>query len=136
MLRTTIQLRRELGAALQREHDLSMAEYDVLLRLEEQPGGRLRMSDLADTVLQPRSSLTRIAIGLEGRGLIRRESMASDGRGAEAVLTEAGLAAFRAAQRKHLQRVRERFLDRLSDRQLAALGAAWDAVGNGEPAER
>ena len=129
MLRAVVALRRELGDALTAEHGLSMADYDVLVRLAEQPGRRMRMADLAANILQPRSSLTRIASGLEARGLIRREPSPADGRGAEAVLTADGLAVFRAAQRGHLRRVRERFLDRLDDAQLAHLAEAWRAVG-------
>jgi DNA-binding MarR family transcriptional regulator len=128
MLRTVVALRRELGEALSADHGLSMADYDLLVRLAEQPGGRMRMADLAKRILQPKSSLTRIASGLEGRGLIRREPSPDDRRGAEAVLTDAGRAAFHAAQRDHLGRVRERFLDQLDDDQLADLAEVWRAV--------
>ena len=128
MLRVATRLRRELGERLASEHGLSMADYDVLVRLAEQPGRRIRMSDLAEAILQPRSSLTRIADGLERRGLIRRERSPADGRGAEAVLTDEGLARFRDAQQTHLAGVRDRFLDRLGDDQLAQLAAAWQAI--------
>jgi DNA-binding MarR family transcriptional regulator len=128
LLRVSVRLRRELGRRLTERHGLSMADYDVLVRLAEEPGRRMRMAELAETVLQPRSSLTRIADGLERRGLIRRERTADDARGAEAVLTGEGLAVYRRAQRTHHDNVRALFLDRLSDAQLAQLADAWTAV--------
>jgi DNA-binding MarR family transcriptional regulator len=130
LLRVSVRLRRELGEALSERHGLSMADYDALVRLAEEPGYRLRMAELADTILQPRSSLTRIVEGLEHRGLIRRERSTQDARGAEAILTDAGLAAFRRAQCSHHDNVRRLFLDRLTDDQLAQLGDAWEAIGS------
>jgi DNA-binding MarR family transcriptional regulator len=125
-----VPLRRGLGDALKQEHDLTLGDYGVLSRLAEQPGRRLRMSELADAILQPRSSLTRIADGQERRALIVREPSAEDARGAEAVLTKAGYAAFRRAQLTYHRGIRERFLARLSDEQIAQLGEAWAAIGD------
>lgn len=132
MLRASFRLRRDMGAELQREHGLSMADYDVLVRLVEQPGGALRMAELADVVLQPRSSLTRIVGGLEERGLVKRERTDDDGRGQRAVVTAAGRRTFARAQRTHLDNVRAAFLDRLSPDQLRELAAVWAALGEGD----
>jgi DNA-binding MarR family transcriptional regulator len=129
MLRTSVQLRRVLGDELREHHDLSMADYDALVQLADQPGHRLRMAELAETILQPRSSLTRIVDGLVQRGLVLRERSSDDARGAEAVLTDAGLALFRRAQRTHHDAVRRLFLDRLTDDQLQRLADVWRAVG-------
>jgi DNA-binding MarR family transcriptional regulator len=128
MLRTTARLRRVLGERLAQHHQLSMADYDLLVCLAGEPQQRMRMSELADEILQPRSSLTRIADGLERRGVIRRVQSPADGRGAEAVLTREGLRAFRRAQRSHHDNIRELFLDRLDNRHLACLAEAWDAI--------
>jgi DNA-binding MarR family transcriptional regulator len=128
LLRTSFRLRRDMGEALAREHDLSMADYDVLVRLADGAHGALRMADLADAVLQPRSSLTRIVDGLEQRGLVRRERTDDDGRGQRAVLTAAGREAFTRAQGTHLDNVRRAFLDRVSAEQMRELAAIWAAV--------
>jgi DNA-binding MarR family transcriptional regulator len=128
LLRVGVRLRRELGSRLQERHGVTMADYDVLVRLAEQPARRMRMAELAESVLQPRSSLTRIVDGLERRGLIRRERTVDDARGAVAVLTEQGLATYRRAQRTHHDNVRALFVDRLSDAQLGQLAGAWAAV--------
>jgi DNA-binding MarR family transcriptional regulator len=128
LLRIAVRLRREFGQQLAETHALSMADYDVLVRLAEQPGGRMRMAELADAILQPRSSLTRLVGDLERRGLVLREPSPIDGRGLEAVMTDAGRTLFGEAQQTHLAGVRERFLDRLTDDQLAQLAAAWAAI--------
>jgi DNA-binding MarR family transcriptional regulator len=128
LLRVSVRLRRDLDTRLSERHNLTIGDYDVLVQLAQQPTQRMRMADLAESVLQPRSSLTRIVGGLEARDLIRREGTSSDARGVEAVLTEEGVAVFRRAQLTHHDNVRELFLNRLSDEQLAELAQAWEAV--------
>ena len=69
-----------------------LAWYDVLWTLEQAPDGRLRMSGLADAVVVARSNLTRLVDRLENAGLVRRERVGEDRRGAYAVLTDEGRA--------------------------------------------
>lgn len=128
MLRITHRLRRDLGAELTRRHQLSMADYDALVALTAHPHRSMRMAALAETILQPRSSVTRIVNSLETRGLVRRDPTPDDARGASASLTGKGRRVFDQAHRTHIQGVRERFLDHLSAEQLDALSRAWRAV--------
>lgn len=78
------------------EADLAQAElpplswYDVMFALSEVSEHKLRLHELAQTVLISRSNLTRLVDRLEAAGLIQREQCPSDRRGAFAVLTEAG----------------------------------------------
>ena len=125
MLRTSFRLRRRLGEAMEREHGLTIAEYEVLTYLAERWGSAMRMAELADAVLQPRSSLTRIVDGLVASGYVRREPSPDDARGQQAVLTKEGRAAFRRAHRTHLDNVRTAFLDHLDDDQLEQLAEVW-----------
>jgi len=67
-----------------------LAWYDVLWALEQAPGGRLRMFELAEKLVVARYNLTRIADRLVKAGLIERQSCSSDGRGAFCVLTKSG----------------------------------------------
>jgi DNA-binding MarR family transcriptional regulator len=69
-----------------------LAWYDVLWALEQAPGRRLRMHELADLTVIARSNLTRLVDRLEAAGLARRDRDCADRRGAYAVLTDAGLA--------------------------------------------
>ena len=64
--------------------------YDVLLKLSAAPGCRLRMHELASTVVLSRSGLTGLVDRLEKAGLLRREPDPADGRGSFAALTDEG----------------------------------------------
>ncbi|GAA1491608.1 MarR family winged helix-turn-helix transcriptional regulator [Brachybacterium sacelli] len=128
MLRLTHRLRRELGEELTARHDLSMADYDVLVALAAAPRRSMRMAELAETVLQPRSSLTRIVGSLEARRLVERSHVEGDARGSSATLTPEGVRQFGRAHRTHIAGIRSRFLEHLTTDQLDTLAAAWTCV--------
>lgn len=67
-------------------------QYDVLVRLELEADGRLRLSELADSVVISRSGLTRLLDRLEAKGWVSRVVCPQDRRGAYAVLTDEGRA--------------------------------------------
>jgi len=119
---------RRLDDELRLEHGISLAEYDALVQLAHAPGRRLRMNQLAERVILSRSGVTRLVDRLEADGYATRSSCPSDARGAEAVLTEAGLAKLRAATGTHLRGVERYFLAALAPRDLAALERALGAV--------
>ena len=56
MLRAHAELTRALDAELTREHKLPLSSYEVLLFLADAPEGRMRMSDLAESVLLSRAA--------------------------------------------------------------------------------
>lgn len=66
--------------------------YDVLWPLEQAEGGRMRMYELAEQMVLPRSNLTRLADRLEAAQLIKREACPDDRRGAYCVITPEGRA--------------------------------------------
>jgi len=76
-LRVHSALSRELDSELVAEHGLSLSSYEVLLFLAESPDGRMRMAELAESVLLSRSGLTRLADRLERDGLVTRTVTAS-----------------------------------------------------------
>lgn len=129
LLRTHAWLERDLDRRLLDAQGLSLSSYEVLLRLAQAEGRRMRMRDIAGSLLISRSGLTGIVSELERRGYVARERTADDGRGIEAALTKIGLAAFRKAHRVHLTGVRQLFLRHLSDEQLQQLADVWAAVG-------
>jgi DNA-binding MarR family transcriptional regulator len=128
MLRVHAYLRKALDAQMEAEHGLPLTSYEVLLFLAEADGERMRMCDLASSILLSRSGLTRLVDRLERDALIVRESCASDARGAFARLTPEGRAKLDAARRTHLAGVRELFLDRLSPAEQELLGQVWERV--------
>ena len=102
MLRTHASLTRALDAELLAEHDLPLTSYEVLLFLADSPEGRMRMSDLADSVLLSRSGLTRLVDRLARAGLLERVRCDEDARGWFAVITDSGRALFDEARETHL----------------------------------
>ena len=135
MLRAHAALTKALDAELDAAHDLPLSSYEVLLYLADAEGGRMRMRDLATSVILSRSGLTRLADRLEREGLIRRESCPSDARGAYAVLTPAGAQKLAAARATHLAGVRSLFLQHFTEAELDVLGDAWERLVPGATTE-
>ena len=130
-LRVHTALVRELDAELDAAHGLPLSSYDVLIYLRAAPGKRLRMAELADSVLLSRSGVTRLVDRLEREGLIERDACTEDGRGLFAVLTEKGDELISRARPTHLAGVRERFLRHFGDDELRTLARFWERVHPG-----
>ena len=108
---------------------LSMSDYHVMVALSEAPEHRIRMGELATRLVFSPSRLTYQISSMVKRGLVRKQSCAEDGRGQEAVLTDAGLAALVAAAPLHLATVRESFMDDLDDTEIAVITRVFDRLG-------
>ena len=121
-------LERQIEQQLQRDAGLSHAQYNVLVVLSEQPGNRLRMTELARRVVVSKSSLTYQIGKLEKAGLVRREPHESDERGILAVLTDAGKDLLQTAAPGHVTTVREYLIDLFTPSQLAQLGSFMQIV--------
>jgi DNA-binding MarR family transcriptional regulator len=107
LIESTTGLRAHLDRCLERDADLPLQSFELLLRLARSPGRHLRMSDLAaQTSLTP-SGLTRAIDRLEAAGLVERAPCPSDKRGSYAALTPDGLARVTAAVGPHLGHVEE-----------------------------
>jgi DNA-binding MarR family transcriptional regulator len=111
----------QLGRELGQQSGLSMADYEVMVRLSETEGRRLRMSDLAAASLSSKSRLSHQVARMEEAGWVRRESCPSDRRGAFAVLTDAGFATLAAAAPGHVESVQKNLFDNLTDEQITQL---------------
>ena len=119
---------RRLDEELRAEHDLSLAEYDALLSIAEAPDRRIRMRQLADRVILSKSGVTRLIDRLVLDGLVQRDACLSDARGAEAVLTTAGLDRLRRASRTHLRGIEEHFIAAVDEADLAVIQRSMRAV--------
>lgn len=120
-LRSHAAITRELSAQLQREHGLTLNDYEVLLHLSHAEEGALRRIDLARRVVLTASGITRLLEGLEEAGFVTKETCASDARVSYAKLTKAGRAKLAASAKTHLRGVDELFLSRYSGSELTTL---------------
>lgn len=109
---------------LQESHGLTMADYEILVRLSESPDRRMRMSDLAEATLSSRSRLSHQIDRMERAGHVERMPCTDDKRGYFAVLTPAGWDTLVAAAPCHVGSVRDRIVDVLTPEEFAALGKA------------
>lgn len=128
LLRVHATMTKALDAQLEADHGMTLSSYEVLMYLNDAEGRRMRMSDLASTVILSRSGLTRLVDRLERDGLLERQTCASDARGCFASLTETGRRRLQAARATHLAGVRTLFLDHFGEAELDALGSAWERV--------
>jgi DNA-binding MarR family transcriptional regulator len=117
-----------LDRDLREQHNLSMPEYEILVRLSESEGRRMRMAVLADSVSHSRSRVTHTIARLERAGLVERAACLSDGRGVEAVITDKGFAALEEAAPTHVAGVRQFLVDLAGDEDFEALGRVFNTV--------
>ena len=132
-LRTNAWIYDELERDLRARDGLSLIEYGILAHLSEAPGQRMRMRDLAESVIVSKSRLSHQIARLERDGHVRRENCEDDRRGLWAVLTEEGTAALGRAAPGHATRVRSLMFDRLSPEQVDQLRGIFDTLGCGRP---
>jgi DNA-binding MarR family transcriptional regulator len=95
-------VREALERALQREHRISLSEYEVLRRLAESPEGHRRIQELAEEIHLSQSALSRLVQRLEDDGYVSRKVCDFDRRGVFACVTEAGRKAQAEAHPTHV----------------------------------
>ncbi len=117
-------LERELKAS----HDLSLAEYEILVRLSEAPARQLRMSELATRTLASKSRLSHQISRMEGDGLVSRTGCVEDGRGFYATLTDHGYDRLAQAAPCHVASVRRWLVDVVDADDFEHLGATLRTV--------
>jgi DNA-binding MarR family transcriptional regulator len=127
-IENAIRLIELLDQELRDGHGLTLAEYEILVRLSEAPGLCLRMAELAEVSYYSRSRLSHSVGRLESRELVSRDKTPDDKRGVVACLTEQGLSLLRRAAPDNLRCVRDYFVDVIEPADLAAIGRAFRAV--------
>jgi DNA-binding MarR family transcriptional regulator len=124
-------LMERLNRQLVEDSGMTLAEYEVLVRLSEAPQRRMRMSELADLVVNSRSRLTHTVRRLEERGWVVREDCEEDRRGILCVLLAEGFAVLETAAPGHVEAVRSIIFDVLDVEDVAGLGRAMRKVRSG-----
>ncbi|HEX6148738.1 MarR family winged helix-turn-helix transcriptional regulator [Nocardioides sp.] len=115
---------------LSREHGISLAEYEILVRLSEREGRRMRMAQLADSMAHSRSRVTHTVGRLEKSGLVERIKSPEDGRGVVCAMTEQGWELLVAMAPTHVRGVRDNLVDLADPADFAAVGRVFDAVAD------
>ena len=105
----------------------------VLIYLQNAPQKRLRMAELADSVLLSRSGVTRLVDRLERAGHVIRERVDGDGRGVVARLTPAGANRLGIAARTHLAGVVRHFVELLDEQELAVIARLTQRIADAQP---
>lgn len=125
LLETHKRLTRELEAELDARFGLTLSELELLGRLGAASGRCLRLTALAAACGLSLSRVSRLAAGLERRGLLERRPCEDDGRAVEAHLAAAGLALLSDAQDVHFASVKRAFFDRLDESELCTLSTVF-----------
>ena len=128
---------RLLSVELQREHGLSVNDFEALYLLDRAEGRRMKRVDLARRLGLTPSGVTRLLEGLERSGLVERAACSSDLRVTYAQLTEAGAAKLKAASCSHVAAVCELMESHLTDSELEGLSetlAKLPGVADGDDA--
>ena len=115
---------------LRRTCDLSLVEYEILVRLSEREGRQMRMAQLADALGHSRSRVTHTITRMERAGLVVRSSSPDDGRGIVATMTQQGYDLLVRIAPTHVTGVREHLVDLASREDFAALGRVMNAVAD------
>jgi DNA-binding MarR family transcriptional regulator len=118
----------QLNRDLQEEHQLALADYELLVRLSEAPGGQVRMSTLAEQVASSKSRISHQVGRMEKAGLVRRQECPGDRRGVLAVLTNHGQEVLRSAAPTHVRGVRGNLIDLLSEQERLVLAEVFERV--------
>ncbi|MFJ8533804.1 MarR family winged helix-turn-helix transcriptional regulator [Streptomyces sp. NPDC093591] len=117
-----------LSRHLQQDVNLSPADFAVLVDLGEAPDGRKRHVDLSKCLEWEKSRMSHQISRMAKRGLVTRQECPEDGRGAFVVITEEGMATIRAAAPRHVEVVRELFVDVLAPEELRQFARIADRV--------
>jgi len=115
----TGRLQAVMNRQLQQDHELSLADYTVLVALEERPG--CRISELGDRLGWEQSRLSHQLTRMRTRGLVERVGADDDRRAATVELTKQGAAALRVAAPQHAELVRAVVFDGMSAADLRTL---------------
>lgn len=121
LLRGHAATRRSLDGQLQRDHGLTVNDYEALLLLSRADGNRMRRVDLADGLQLTASGVTRLLDGLQNKGLVEKATCSSDARVTYAVLTEGGRRKLEEAACSHVAEIRAVFEERYTSAELATL---------------
>ena len=117
-----------LERRMDEQHGLPLSWWDVLIQLADGPDGRLRMGDLAESVLLTRSGITRLVDRMIVEGLVDREACPGDRRGYFAVITRKGRDTIERVGPDHSKDAWEAFLGHITAEEAVLMGKVFSRV--------
>ena len=130
--RTFTSMRRQLDVALerqlQRDGDISAADFSILMSLFDSPEKQLRAGELSQELAWEKSRVSHQVSRMEKRGLVGRRECDTDARGTWITLTADGKRAVLGAMREHSATIRSYFFDVVTADELEALRSASERV--------
>jgi DNA-binding MarR family transcriptional regulator len=126
---TSTLLERRLDQQLRDDVGLSHLQYGILVQLAAAEGCAMRMTELADSMLNSKSGLTYQISQLEKAGLVQRAPCTVDVRGVYAALTDKGRKLMERAAPGHVALVRELLIDVLTRDQITAIAEGLGEAG-------
>jgi len=127
-VRVQLRMNYEINRQLQRDSDLSLADYHVLNALSTAPDHKLQVTEMAASIGWERSRLSHHLRRLCERGLTERIQCEDDGRATDAVMTKEGMDAIVAAAAGHALLVRKLFFEPLPEELVSPLTAALEHI--------
>ena len=125
----------ELDARMLSEHNMPLSAFEALMHITHAEDGSISISDLAELVRLSPSQVSRLAIDLERRGLVRRQRSASDSRSTEVAVTDAGRLELQAAAPTYLSTIRSHLFESLDERDVKQLARIWRRIQDARPRE-
>ncbi len=117
-----------LSAGLKDVAGLTLDDYEVLHLLSQAEQRRMRIGELADTMLTGRTRLSQRIDRLTERGWVRRDRCPDDGRVVWVLLTEPGRDFLVSIAPQHLQHVRAHVFDHLTRTDIDDLGRSLGKI--------
>ena len=115
LIEATRRLTRIIEISLRDKHDLTLVEFEAMIRLGRSPDRQMSMSDLANQMVLTSGGATRLVDRLTKDGHVERVSCPSDRRVQWARLTDEGVTTVATALETHLTDLDAHFYSAMSD---------------------
>ncbi|THV41662.1 MarR family winged helix-turn-helix transcriptional regulator [Glycomyces buryatensis] len=125
---TATLISRELDQQLKEDMGLSHLQYEILIHLNAAEHGAMRMTELAERLINSKSGLTYQIGQMEKSGLVKRRPCEWSKSGILAEITDEGRATLERAAPGHVEKVREILIDVLTPEERAVITAGLGRV--------
>jgi len=114
LIEATRRLSRIVEASLRDNHDLTMVEFEAMVRLGRSPDRQMSMSDMAGQMVLTSGGVTRLVDRLANEGYVERVSCPNDRRVQWARLADEGVNRITEALGTHLNDLDTHFFSAMS----------------------